>query len=76
MWSKFKASADNSLKVAHMMRFVQDRLENVVEKGENADPKVMIQVSLCKLYRLTQVKTGTVRYRHGAPQKTFNCKYE
>ena len=36
-WSKFKAYADNKVKVAKMAEFVLDRVENNVGKGENAD---------------------------------------
>ena len=35
-WSQLKAIADNNLKVAKMMMYVLDRVENIVEKGENA----------------------------------------
>ena len=35
-WSKFKAFADDKIKVAKMMIFVLDGVENIVGKGENA----------------------------------------
>ena len=36
-WSKFKEwCADDKLKVTKIMKFVIDRLENIVRKGENA----------------------------------------
>ena len=35
-WSKFKTFADDKFKVAKMMIFVLDRVENIVGKGENA----------------------------------------
>ena len=35
-WFELKASADNNLKVVKMMNYVLDRVENIVEKGENA----------------------------------------
>ena len=35
-WSNWKASADDNSKVAQITEFVLDRLENIVEKGENA----------------------------------------
>ena len=35
-WSKFKASADDNLKVVKMMIYVFDRVENIAGKGENA----------------------------------------
>ena len=36
-WYKFKAFADDNLKVAKMAKFrVEDRVENVVRIGENA----------------------------------------
>ena len=35
-WSKFKAFADDKSKVAQMMNFVLDRVENIVGKDENA----------------------------------------
>ena len=35
-WSKLKAFADDKLKVAKMMIFVFDWVENIVGKGENA----------------------------------------
>ena len=35
-WYKFKAFADDNLKVAKMAKFVFDRVENVVGIGENA----------------------------------------
>ena len=34
--SKFKASADDKFVVAEKMGFVFERVENIVEKGENA----------------------------------------
>ena len=35
-WSKLKTFADNEIKVANVMIFVFDRIENIVGKGENA----------------------------------------
>ena len=35
-WSKLKAFADDSLKVAQMTKLVHDRLETIVGKRENA----------------------------------------
>ena len=35
-WTKFKANANAKLNVAKMMISVFDRVENIVEKGENA----------------------------------------
>ena len=35
-WSKWKAFADNKINVAQMIISVFDRVENIVEKGENA----------------------------------------
>ena len=35
-WSKLKAFADDKFKLAQMMNFVFDRVENIVGKGENA----------------------------------------
>ena len=35
-WSKLKAFADDTLKVAKMMISLNDRVENTVGKGENA----------------------------------------
>ena len=35
-WSKLKAFADDKVKVAKMMIFLFDRVENIVGKGENA----------------------------------------
>ena len=35
-WSKLKASTDDISNVAQMTKFVLDRLENIVGKGENA----------------------------------------
>ena len=35
-WSKFKAFADDKIKVPKIMIFVCDRDENIVGKGENA----------------------------------------
>ena len=37
-WSKFKAFADDKIKVLKMIIFVLDRDENIVGKGENAFP--------------------------------------
>ena len=36
-WSKLKAFADNKLDVVEVMISIFDRVENTVEKGENAD---------------------------------------
>ena len=33
-WSKFKAFADNDLKMAKMANFVFDRVENIAGKGK------------------------------------------
>ena len=40
-WSspKFKAFADDQSKVAQMLKFAPDRVENIVGKGENAGNK-------------------------------------
>ena len=35
-WSKLKAFADDKIKLAKMMIFVFDRIENILGKGENA----------------------------------------
>ena len=35
-WSKLKAIADDKIKVLKMIFFFFDRVENIVEKGENA----------------------------------------
>ena len=35
--SKFEAFADDNLNVAKMAKFVFDRVENTVGKGQNAD---------------------------------------
>ena len=35
-WSKLKAFADNNLKVAAMMIYLFDTVENIMGKGENA----------------------------------------
>ena len=35
-WSKLKAFTDDKLKVANMMIFVLDGIENIMEIGENA----------------------------------------
>ena len=34
--SKLKALADDSIKVAHLVKFVFDRRKNIMGKGENA----------------------------------------
>ena len=35
-WSKFKAFADDKINVTEKLKFVLVRVENIVEKGENA----------------------------------------
>ena len=35
-WSKLKALADNKMNVVENLKFVDGRIENIVEKGENA----------------------------------------
>ena len=35
-WSKLKAYADDKLTLAEKMKFVLERVENIVGKGENA----------------------------------------
>ena len=35
-WSKLKASADNKIKATEKSKFVLQRVENIVQKGENA----------------------------------------
>ena len=35
-WSKLKACADNKINVSEKLKFVFDRVENIVGKGENA----------------------------------------
>ena len=35
-WSKLKAFADDKINVAEKLSFVLGRVENIVEKGENA----------------------------------------
>ena len=46
-WSKFKAFADNKRKLAKMMVFVFDRVENIVGKGENAGYQHFLLASQC-----------------------------
>ena len=36
VWSKLKALADDKLKMAEMVEFLVDRVQNIVGKGENA----------------------------------------
>ena len=35
-WSKFKTFADNKINMTEKMKFVLERVENIVGKGENA----------------------------------------
>ena len=34
-WSKFKAFADNKINVTYKLKFVSERIENILGKGEN-----------------------------------------
>ena len=36
-WSKLKAFADDIVKVTEILKFLLERLENIVGKGENAE---------------------------------------
>ena len=46
-WSKFKAFADDKIKVLKMMIFVFDRVENISEKGENAGYQHLLLFPQC-----------------------------
>ena len=45
-WSKLKAFADDKLKVAKIMTFVLDSVENIVGKGENASFSGSLKVGI------------------------------
>ena len=42
-----KAFADDKIKVVKMMIFALHRVENTVEKGENADDQYFLQIPHC-----------------------------
>ena len=46
-WFKLKAFADNKLNLAEQLKFVLGRVENIVEKGENADDQHFLLFPQC-----------------------------
>ena len=48
-WSKLKAFSDDKIRLAKMMIFVSDRVENIVETGENAGYQHFLLFSQCFL---------------------------
>ena len=58
-WSKLKAFADNKIKLANMMIFAFERVENIVGKGENAGHQHFILFIQCfqKAFHLRSLKS-------------------
>ena len=54
-WAKLKALADDTIKLAKMMIFVFDRVENIVEKGENAGNQHFLLFPHCFLPILKEI---------------------
>ena len=48
-WSKLNAFVDEKIKIAKMMIFVIDRVENIVGKGENAGYQYFLLCPQCFL---------------------------
>ena len=46
-WSKLKAFADDKIKVTEKLKFVLERVENIVGRGENAAFQHFLLVSQC-----------------------------
>ena len=46
-WSKLKAFADDKLNLAEKLKFVLERVENIVRKGENAGYRHFLLFSQC-----------------------------
>ena len=61
-WTKFKVFADDKSNVTKIMIYVFDRVENIVEKGENAGYQHFLRFPLCfqKASFLRSLKLGIV----------------
>ena len=61
-WSKLKAFADNNLNLAEKLKFVLERAENIVGKGENAGYQHFLIFPQCfqKASTLGSLKVGIV----------------
>ena len=46
-WSKLKVIVDDRIKLAKIIIFVLDRVENMVRKGENADYQQLLHFPPC-----------------------------
>jgi hypothetical protein len=60
LWSKYKVFADNKIDVTEKLKFVLGRVENIVEKGENAGYQHFLLFPQCfqKLSFLEVLKVG------------------
>ena len=60
--SKLRAFADNKIRLARMMVFVFDRIENIMEKGENAGYQYFLLFPQCfqKVFNSRSLKVGTL----------------
>ena len=61
-WSKLKALADDKLNVTHKLKFVSERIENILGKGENAGYQHFLLFPKCfqKPPSLGSLKVGIV----------------
>ena len=62
VWSKFKALADNKIKVIEKLRIILGRVENIVRTGENAGYQQFLLFPHCfqKASVLGLLKVGLV----------------
>ena len=61
-WSKLKAFADNNINVTKKLKFVLERVENIVGKGENAGNQhfLLFPQSFQKVSYTGSLKVGIV----------------
>ena len=61
-WSKLKAFADNNINVTKKLKFVLERVENIVGKGENAGYQhfLLFPQSFQKVSYTRSLKVGIV----------------
>ena len=61
-WSKLRVFADDEIELAEKLKFVLERVENIVEKGENAGYQHFLLFPQCfqKASILGSLKVGIV----------------
>ena len=68
-WSKLKTFADKKINVTEKLKFVLDRVKNIVGKGENVGYQHFLLFLQCFqkaiLYRVVKIRDCVVELKHG-----------